>query len=406
MSVKSRGLASMACISASAAFLVGGYEFSRNAMASLFLDRFGSGSMPYAMAVVPVLMAVFIYGYGRLLTRLGSQRTLLVSLGASAAVFVGAYPALCSGSKAAVAALYVFTEAYIVILIEQFWSFINSTLDQGQAKVFNGPILGGAAIGPLLAGLALRYWASSLGSERFVLFSGLTLIPAAVLAAAAYHLAGEPKPAVDEKGGRFGALHLGLIFEHRVLLFIALVVGLSQCFATAANLRLYEILEVAMPGKDARTAYLGSFWFMVNCFVFLMQFVVTPLLLKRLPLKVVLIGIPLVNMCAAVFMLSSPSLGVAAGALLLFNVMEYSVLRAGNELLYIPLSFDARYRAKQVVDAFTYRFSKGAAAGLISAARALMGGLPGWTYPAVCLASAVSWAAAAAPLARSAGKSK
>ncbi len=399
-------LSSMICISASAAFLVGGYEFSRNAMASLFLDRFGSGPMPYAMAVVPFLMAFLIYGYGRLLTRLGSRRTLMISLGASAAVFIGAYPALRSGSRPAVAALYIFTEAYIVILVEQFWSFINSTLDQGQAKAFNGPILGGAALGPVTAGLIVRYWAPSLGSEMFVLLSGLSLIPAAILAWTAYHLAGEPQPTGDEQGGRFGALHLGIIFEHRVLLFIALVVGLSQCFATAANLRLYQLLEVSIPQQDLRTAYLGSFWAMVNTLAFLMQFVVTPLLLRRLPLIVLLVGIPLVNLAAACFMFSSPALGVCATAFLLFKGMDYSVFRASKELLYIPLSFDARYRAKQVVDSFTYRFSKGASAGLISAARGLLGGLPAWTYPAVCLGAAASWVVAAVPLARNASRSE
>ena len=396
----------MACISAAAAFMVGGYEFSRNAMASLFLDRFGSGPMPYAMAVVPALMAALIYVYGCLLTRLGSRRTLMISLGTSAAVFIGAYPALRSGSKPVVAALYIFTEAYIVILVEQFWSFINSTLDQEKARIFNGPILGGAAIGPLIAGLILRRWAPSLGSERFVLFSGLTLIPAAVLASAAYRLAGEPRPSAEEKGGRFGVMHLGLIFEHRVLLFIAIVIALSQCFATAANLRLYQVIEVALPNKDVRTAYLGSLWAMINGFAFLMQFVVTPLLLRRLPLVAILTGIPLLNACAVGFMLGNPTLGAAAAAFVLFKGMDYSVFRASKELLYIPLSFDARYRAKQVVDAFTYRFSKGAAAGLISAAKGLAGSLPGWTYPAVCLAAAAAWAAAAVPLARSAGRSK
>jgi AAA family ATP:ADP antiporter len=145
---------------------------------------------------------------------------------------------------------------------------------------------------------------------------------------------------------------------------------------------------------------------MVNVCAFLMQFVATPLLLRRLPLTVVLVGVPLVNACAAGCMLANPSLGAAAAAFMLFKGMDYSVFRAGKELLYIPLSFDARYRAKQVVDAFTYRLSKGAAAGLISAAKGLMGSLPGWTYPAVCVGAAVSWAVAAVPLARSAGRSK
>jgi len=394
--------AAMACISLSAAFLGCGYEFARSTVASLYIEAFGTGAMPYAMTMVPVLMAVLIYAYGRILTRLGSLWTLQVSFGFSAIVFLAAYLALRLGCRPAVAALYVFTEAYIVILVEQFWSFINSTLDQTRAKAFNGPILGGASIGPLLGGLALNRFAAVLGSERFVLLSGLALLPTAVLAYAAYRLAGEPKPSAAERGGPGGPLRLRLITEHRVLLYLAGVIALSQFFAAAANLRLYELLEASLAGQDARSAYLGTFWAVVNGLAFLMQFVATPLVLRRLPLSVILIGIPLVHVLTAGLMLSHPSLNVAAAALLLFKGLDYSVFRASKELLYIPLPFDARYRAKQVVDGLTYRFSKGAAAGFISLAKSLLGSLPGWTYPAVCLAAAGAWVAAARPLVRAA----
>ncbi|MFA6003402.1 MAG: Npt1/Npt2 family nucleotide transporter [Elusimicrobiota bacterium] len=392
----------MASISLSAACLVGGYEFARSAAASLFIGAYGSGPMPYAMTVVPLVMAAFIYVYGRILSRMGSRWTLQLSLGCSAAAFLAAYLALCTGWKPAVAATYIFTEAYIVILVEQFWSFINSTLDQSNAKIFNGPILGGSSIGPILAGVLLRRFAPALGSEQFILLSGLSLIPAALLADTAYRLAGEPQPSARERGGAMGSMHLRLIVDNRVLLFIGIVVALSQFFAVSANLRLYALLEQAMPGQDARTAYLGTFWAMANGLAFLMQFVLTPLVLKRLPLRVILVGIPLVHLCTAGLMLSIPALPVAALALMVFKGLDYSVFRASKELLYIPLSFDARYRAKQVVDALNNRFSKGVAAGLISLAKGLAGDLPGWLFPAVSLAAAGAWAAAAVPLARAA----
>ena len=332
----------MACISLSAACLVGGYEFARSTVASLFIEAFGAGSMPYAMTTVPVLMAALIYIYGRVLTRLGSLWTLQVSLGFSAAAFLAAYLGLRTGWKPAVAALYVFTEAYIVILVEQFWSFINSSLDQSRAKAFNGPILGGASLGPILAGLALNRFAARLGSEQFVLLSGLALVPAAFLAYAAYRLAGEPQPSAEERGGATGPLRLRLILDHKVLLFLAAVVACSQFFATATNLRLYELLEAAVPNKDARSAYLGTFWAMVNGLAFLMQFVATPLVLRRLPLAMILVGIPLLHTLTAGLMLVHPGLSVAAAALLIFKGIDYSVFRASKELLYIPLPFDAR----------------------------------------------------------------
>jgi AAA family ATP:ADP antiporter len=46
-------------------------------------------------------------------------------------------------------------------------------------------------------------------------------------------------------------------------------------------------------------------------------------------------------------------------ALMVFKVLDYSVFRAAKELLYVPLSFDVRYRAKEIIDVLGYRASKG-----------------------------------------------
>ncbi|MFA6028912.1 MAG: hypothetical protein WC969_03555 [Elusimicrobiota bacterium] len=395
----------MACISLSAACLVGGYEFVRSTAASLFMEAFGSGAMPYAMTVAPVLMFALIYAYGKVLSRLGPRRTLMTSLAFAACVLVLCHAALRTGAKSAVAVLYVFGEVYIVILVEQFWAFINSSLESSEARAFNGPILGGASLGPILAGFLLKSLAVRLGSETFVLLSGLSLLPTAALAWAAYRLAGEPKP--DEAEAREpSALHLGVIREHRILLFIAALVTLSQVFSTVTNLRLYGLLEVEIPLKDARSAYLGSFWAWANGLAFAMQFAVTPLILRRLPLRATLLGIPAIHLLTAAFMLLHPSLGAAAFSLLVFKGIDYSAFRASKELLYIPLPFDARYRAKQVVDAFNYRCSKGVTAGLISLAKSLCGTLPAWAFPAAALAAAAAWLAAAVPLAREAEREK
>ncbi|MBI4371842.1 MAG: hypothetical protein HY552_06055 [Elusimicrobia bacterium] len=391
------------CISLAGSCLVGGYEFARSAAASLFIEAFGSGPMPYALTAVPVLMAALIYGYGRALTRLGSLRALQASLGASAAVFLGCYLALGAGWKPAAAALYVFTEAYIVILVDQFWSFINSTLDQERAKAFNGPILGGAALGPLLAGLFVSRFAAALGSRQFVLFSGLALLPTALFALAAFRFAGEPRPAAEERGGRFGPLHLSLLREQPILPLIAAVVALSQFVAAATSLRFYQLLEAALPhAPDARTAYLGGLYAGINGAALLMQFAVAPLVLRRLPLAATLVGVPAAHALAAVLVLFNPALSAAAGALLVYKSLDYSVFRASTELLYIPLSFDARWRAKQVVGSFNQRFSKGLAAGAISLAKGAWGVLPAWAYPAVSLAASGAWAAAALRLSRKA----
>ena len=57
--------------------------------------------------------------------------------------------------------------------------------------------------------------------------------------------------------------------------------------------------------------------------------------------------------------LISPGLLTASIAFLVFKSVDYSLFRAAKELLYVPLPFDARFRAKELIDVFGYRFGKG-----------------------------------------------
>jgi ATP/ADP translocase len=79
---------------------------------------------------------------------------------------------------------------------------------------------------------------------------------------------------------------------------------------------------------------------------------------------------------------------------------HYSVFRAVKELLYVPLSFDARYRAKEIIDAFVYRASKGMTAGRLAAVSRFVV-LPMVTFPAVIAAALLGWLGVLTQLAQS-----
>jgi AAA family ATP:ADP antiporter len=391
----------MAAVALSAAFMVGGYEFVRVAAASIFIETHGAARMPLAMTAVPFLMVAFIYLYARLLSAAGPLKSVLVSLAASAAFFTASYFIFATGiPKIAAAALYVFTEVYVVILVEQYWSFINSTLDIAKARLYNGPIAGGGALGPIAADWAIKTWGAALGTEKLLLLTSVSLLPAGLLIWTAYRLAGEPRPGPGEAEAKKGYVKLGLLRENKALLLLMGVIFLSQMVATALNLKLYQLLEIAIPGKDARSVYLGGFWMYANGGAALLQFVLTPALLRFAPFMAVMLLIPAVHLMNATTLAISPTLLVAAVALGAFKSMDYSIFRAAKELIYIPLSYDVRYRAKQVVDSFTYRFSKGTTALALSAWQSAAGSAPPYAALAACAAGA--WLALSVPLARAA----
>jgi AAA family ATP:ADP antiporter len=388
----------MAAIAGAATCLIGGYEFIRSTSTSLFIEAYGSGGLPYAMTAVPLALGLLLYVYGRILSLLGARKALMATTLFSAGVFAAAFAALSVDFKPATALLYVYREAYIVVLVEQYWSLINSTLSADEAKIYNGPIIGCASIGPIIAGLLLNRYAQIFGTEAFLLLASASLLPAAFLSLTAYRLAGEPRPVGSQSRGGQGDLNLTLFKSSKTLVLLAAIVGLSQVLATMLSLRFYGLLEAGVAAKDARTAYLGGFWSTVNTASFILQFVFTPFVMRIARLRTIHLAIPAIHFAACLYLLLNPSLPAAAAALLLFKGMDYSFFRASKEILYIPLSFDARYRAKQVIDSFTYRLAKGGTAGALSVAGKMLGAVPGSLYAFAAAAAALAWAVCAAPL--------
>ncbi|MBU2575087.1 MAG: hypothetical protein KKH28_13525 [Elusimicrobia bacterium] len=374
-----------------------GYEFIRSSAESIFIAEFGAKAKVYAMCFVPLMMGLLIYLYGRLLSAVGGARAMAGSILASMAVFVLSFFALKTGLKAAAFFLYVFKESYVVIIAEQYWSFINSTLRDEEGKVFNGPVAGLGALGSMIGGYIVSRYTAVLHTEPFILLCALVMLPAMMLFWAAYACAGEPKPAADEAGGRKGHLHLSILKENRTVFYIALIIFATQVVATVMDLNFALLVQDALPDKDLRTAYLGGFWMKVNIFSFSMQFLLTPLLLRHISVRYIQVSIPVVHLAACALLLVYPQLGVAALAFLLFKGMDYSIFRASKETLYIPFSYDTRYRAKQVADAFSYRFSKGFTALVLSAVSAVTI-IPAAAYAAAGFVFSSVWMCLAFPL--------
>jgi ATP:ADP antiporter, AAA family len=382
----------------SAAFLLCGYELVRSPSNSLFKEAYGKGALPYVMAATPVAVVAILYLYGRLLTWFGPRRTLLVTTVGSCLLLVALYGAIQTGWAFSRAVLYVFREAYVVLLVEQYWSFINSTLATGTAKKLNGPICGIASLGAIAGGALVAAISTAVGSAALlVLAAGITL-PAAVLMDLAHRRCGEPHERTASH--RSDTLGLRLFGSNTMLAILLAVILLTQAVAALLDLNFQGILQDTMPDIDQQTAFSGRFFAWLNVVSFVMQFAVTPLLLKWVPLGLIHLAIPLVHVAGCIYLLRAPSLFAAGLAFTLFKAIDYSTFRAAKEILYIPLSFDARYRAKEVIDVFGYRFGKGGAslaitglktAGIVVSEAGLAVG---------ALLAAAAWAGLAIPLTR------
>ena len=153
----------------SALFTLAGYEFIRSASTVLFKNAYGAENLPLVMAAMPVVVFGGVAIYGWILSQLGPRRTLLVTSLGSGMFILACYLMLLNGSKTIAPILFLFKEFYIVLLIEQYWSYINSSVSQNTAKKVNGPIAGIAGIGSVIGSSLVGATAEPLGTETMIL---------------------------------------------------------------------------------------------------------------------------------------------------------------------------------------------------------------------------------------------
>ncbi len=348
-----------------ALFTLAGYEFIRSASTVLFKSAYGAENLPLVMAAMPVVVFLGVALYGRILSALGPRRTLLVtSLGSGLLIFT-CYLLVVSGSKVVTPFLYLIKELYIVLLIEQYWSYINSSLAPDTAKKLNGPITGIAGFGGALGGTLVGMTAGEWGTEAMLLFASVSVIPAALVSNLTYRLHGEPEvPTLVESS----AGHMGWHWfkGNPTLTYLLVIVLISQLVAAVLDLKFQGLLSIQFAGNpDEETAFQGWFFGTLNTSVLLLQFIIAPVLMSLVALRWVHILMPLIHVTAIGLAIVEPTVFSVGLAFFLFKAFAYSVFRAAKEMLYVPLGFDERYRAKQIIDVFGYRTGKGASSVVI-----------------------------------------
>jgi AAA family ATP:ADP antiporter len=393
-------LVAAATIGLAASFLLCGYEFLRSPANALFTEVYHKEGLPYIRAIVPVGVLIMLYGYGWLLTRCGPRRTLLITSLLSGLGILGCYGAIQFHVNWARGLLFIIQESYIVLLIEQYWSFLNSRLGADTAKKLNGPICGVASIGAILADLALARYSKQLGSVTMLAFGAAAILPAALCSDLAYRWCGEPPRSNEDEPVKKDYLGLKLFASHRLLILLLLIIIATQVISTTLDLNLQGHLVDAVPNTDERSAKSGEIYATVNAVAAIGQFALSPILLRLVPIGVIHIILPLINAVSCIALLTSPSLSSATTAFICFKSVDYSLFKSAKEILYIPFSFDVRYRAKELIDVWGYRFSKGGTSATIAFFK--MGGavISDATYAVIATAAAFVWLALIIPASR------
>jgi AAA family ATP:ADP antiporter len=379
-------------ITAAGTLAMAGYEMVRSSSASVFLAHHSAARLPEALMLVPLAMFAFTWLFSVSLKHLGAAMTFISTLLLSALVLAGAAEAVLHGVPGAPFLLYIFGQAYIVFIVEEVWAFINSLFVPAQGKRWNGMIIAVSTAGSITGGIVTGRLSVAVGSERIVWIAAGLTAAASVLGWLAFRLAGK-RPTPPDRPPEKLADHFAwdLLRTGPTIRRLALIVVAAQSVAVLLDIAFHQALQSAVPQQDPRTALLGYFWSAVNLFALALQLGACPFLLARVPLRRVHGAIPLLFGAAALGAVFFPVLPVLAAVFFISKTVDYSIFRAAKEVLYIPLSFTARYRAKMTVDALIYRSSKGAVSALLSVANRIFGLLPLRLYPVLVVFLCGGW---------------
>lgn len=379
-------------IVAAGTLTLAGYEMVRSASASVFLAHHSAARLPEALMLVPLAMFAFTWLFSVSLRRLGPARTFIATLLLSALILTASATAVLHGIPGAAFMLYIFGQAYIVFIVEEVWAFINSLFIPSQGKRWNGVIIAVSTVGSVTGGLLTGRLSMAIGSERLVWIAAGLTAAASLLGWLAFRLAGAQPTPPDRPPTKL-ADHFAwdLLRTDPTIRRLALIVVAAQSVAVLLDIAFHRALQAAVPLQDPRTAFLGYFWSAVNLFSLALQLGLTPLVLSRIPLRRVHGTIPLLFGLAALAAVAFPILPVLGAAFFITKTVDYSVFRAAKEVLYIPLSFTARYRAKMTVDALIYRSSKGVVSALLTLSGRAFGFLPLRLYPLLVVFMCGAW---------------
>jgi AAA family ATP:ADP antiporter len=379
-------------ITAAATLALMGYEMARSAASSIFLAHHPASRLTEALMLVPLAMIALTFAISWLLRRFGPAPTYALTLIVSGLILATAAIAARREIPGSAFVLYVFAQAYIVLIIEQSWAFINSQFSTDDGKRWNGVIIAISTAGSVAGGLLTGMLSERIGSEQVVIGAAALTSAAALISRRAFRQAAPERTVADRQPARL-ADHFAwdLLRVDPTLGRLALMVIASQSISVLFDIAFHRSLQAAMPLQEPRTAFLGFYWGGVNAVAFVLQLGLCPWLLRRFPLRRILASIPLLYGAAALAGVFLPLLPVLGGVLFLSKTVDYSVFRASKEVLYVPLPFTARYRGKLTIDALIYRSTKGAASALLSLAGLIAGVLPLRLYPLLAIALGGFW---------------
>lgn len=371
--------------------VVAGYSFIRSITVPLFIETYGKDRMPEATVVMGIVLFFFMAIHGKLLSLLGPARTCFLSHLASITVFILCYFGITHGNSSANYVLFIAKDIYIVVLIEHYWSYFNSSFTSQNAKKLSGFFTGAVSIGPILSGYFVNYATPLMSDPKdWIWLTSISIIPSLLTMYLIYFL--YPVSLNKEKEQiSAGQLFAWNNFQaYPQLKLLAWMVILTQFIAASTTFAFNAKVAEELVDVSLQTAYYGTFYSNINVIAGIIQFLLAPFLLQYIPSFFIFLTLACINLGLNVFAWWDGSLFSVMFASLIFKSFDYSIFRCAKELFYIPLNFTARFHSKHLIDVFFYRASNSGVSTIFALGK-ILANMKDFHYSIVAGIAATGW---------------
>ncbi|MFY7842397.1 MAG: Npt1/Npt2 family nucleotide transporter [Rhabdochlamydiaceae bacterium] len=345
------------------------YAIIRPVSNAFFLSFFKSTDLPYVWLLTVPLSWIVMQVYNYLLPRLGVKKVcflvcfLIISFSLLSCFFA-------IGSKYLSFIFYAWKEIYIVLMFQQLWSVINSTLKLKNAKRSYGILFAGGGIGSILGSLIPMFKAVSWGSSYLLLFSmpiyGFFMFNYLNMLKESEKIRKQPLGLEKNLPKEKNIFHsFSLIKKSKLLKVILGLVVFMQMTGCLADFQVNTALQTNLEGVDLRAATLAKAMSIVAVCTIVLQILGPVLLIKFFGLKYGHLCIPLSLACCTLPALIHQDFSNILFSFVAIKSCDFSVFNIMKEMLYLPLKEDEKFRAKAFIDVFAYRATKGLASILL-----------------------------------------
>jgi ATP:ADP antiporter, AAA family len=356
---------------------------------ALILSQSGAAAASYTSAGQAILLLALIPAYGAVASRV-NRLTLVCGVTLFFASNLVIFYVLGNAGVRLGIAFYLWAGVFNMMAVAQFWAFANDlyTPERGK-RLF--PLLGvGMTLGALVGSAATKALFGGMGPYTLMLIAAAgLLIPVGLTIWVHFRERAAKRDAAaaeaEQPLGKIGGFEL--ILKQRYLLYLALFVLMLNLVntigqfvwftkitseavsAVAPDVANGSTRELSKEETEAVAKLIGpmnaDLFTWVNLLAFLFQTFLVSRIFKYVGVRGAMFILPIVALAGYSMIAIVPVLGVIRLAKIAENSTDYSISNTTRNALFLPLSREAKYKAKQAIDAFFVRTGDLLQAGVV-----------------------------------------